>query len=184
MKFLGRVRKKIGAKKIVKSTSETDRKVSYSEFSDVKTIGLVWDASDPSEFKAIASFHSKMKAIGKTVKVIGYHQKDELPDEYTAISYFNCLTKKDLNFFFLPVNSDADLFLKDEYDILIDANFENILPLQYITKLAKAGLKVGLYTEKNKDDFDVMIAQHNPKTSEYIEQVVYYLEMIHKDKQQ
>ena len=184
MDLFAKIRQKKGFKKLLKIASETERKVSYSGFSNVKSIGFVWDASNPADFKDIDAFHSKMKARGIEVNVIGYYKGDELPSEYTANGYFSCIKRRDLNFFFIPISSEADSFLKKEYDVLIDANFADIFPLKYITTLLKAGLKVGLYDEKRTNLFEIMIKQHKPTLSEYLEQVIYYLEMINNEKQQ
>ena len=184
MDLFAKIRQKKGLKKLLKKASETKRKVSYSRFNNVKSIGFVWDTINPSELSHIISFHSKMQSRGIDVNVIGYYKDEKLPADYTAYSYFTCLKRSDLNFFFIPICSEAESFLAKEYDVLIDANFADIFPLRYITTLAKAGLKVGLYDEKETDLFDIMIERQKPSLSDYIEQVTYYLEMINNEKQQ
>ncbi len=178
MKLFRKLRLKAGSRSLRKKIEKTTRNVSYSNIDSVQSIGLVWDASDPKAFKSISGFHTKMGQRGINVKVIGFYDQTELPCEFTAIQYFTCLKKGDLNFFFKPSIPESEAFINEKFDVLIDINFSNVFPLRYITSMSRGSLKVGLLSEDSPVPFDLMIDQREPAIDDYLEQVLRYLEMI------
>jgi hypothetical protein len=145
-----------------------------------RTLGIVWDASRTDYFESLNRFYQNMHERNVDVKILGYFPGKELPDKYTAVRYLTCLKKQDIGFFYRPVSKEADLFIKTKFDILIDINFSNIFPLQYISSLSAAGLKIGLFDSSSADSpFDIMIDLKNSfEINTYLTQVVHYLEMI------
>jgi hypothetical protein len=59
-------------------------------------------------------------------------------------------------------------------------NFENRLPLRYITHLSAAPFKVGLFSgEKESSVYDLMMEMKKPvKVEMYLDQIIHYLERI------
>ncbi len=181
MKLFEKTRLKIGNLLLANKLAKTSRKVYYSEISQVKNIGIVWDASKIREFSFLSRFHQKMhEERNIAVKIIGYYPGKELPDQYTALRYLSCIRKNELNIFFTPVSTEADYFIKTKFDVLIDINFDNIFPLNYITSLSVSSFKVGLFdavSDNNK--FDLMIELKKPYQIEsYLNETIHYLEMI------
>lgn len=180
MELFRNVRLKIGKRILEKKLARTKRNVFYSNISLVKKIGIVWDASSPGDFAALSRFHLKMNERNIEVKILGYFPGKELPDQYTAIRYLTFLRKQEINFFYHPVSSESEIFINNKFDILIDINFKNFLPLQYITSLSNARLKTGLFdTEYTEYPFDLMMEMKKPVDIEnYLSQIVQYLEII------
>lgn len=180
MELFKKVRLKIGKRILDNKLAKTKRNVSYSNISHVKKIGIVWDASRPEDFTALSKFHLKMSERSIEVKILGYFPGKELPDQYTAIRYLTCLRKQEINFFYQPVSSESDKFMNTNFDVLIDINFKKIFPLQFITSLAKAGLKTGLFdSESSEYPFDLMMEIKRPvDIDNYLSQIVQYLEII------
>jgi hypothetical protein len=180
MELFKNIRLKIGLSFLTKKEGKIRRKVLYSDFSQIKNIGIVWDASNTSEFLSLSRFHQKMHEKNIEVKVLGYFSGKELPDQYTAIRYLTCLRRQELNFFYNPESTEANSFINTRFDVLIDLNFRNIFSLNYITVLSIASFKVGLYESERIDTpFDLMMDIKKPvNTDNYLEQVVHYLEMI------
>ena len=145
-----------------------------------KRIGFVWDASNPDEFQTLSRFHQLMQERNIELSIIGYYPGKEIPDRITAIRYFVCLKQEDINFTFRPVSGEAGRFINTPFDILIDANFRDVFPLEYISALSVAGLKVGIFGKGNDHSpFDVMIdTGGNADLNNYLDQVVHYLELI------
>lgn len=176
------IRLKVGNTLLEKKLAKTTRKKSYSHIGLVRKIGIVWDASDISGFSYISQFVQKMHDRSIEVSIMGYFPGKILPDQYTAIRYFRCMKRDELNFFYHPVSQDASQFMSIPFDVLIDINFARILPLQCLTALSKASLKVGLANCENDRVFDLMIEMKDKSDiSSYLEQVIYYLEMIHEN---
>lgn len=171
----------MGRNLLLRKSLKQKRKTRYSSFSYVRSIGLVWDASDTSGFKVISEFHRKMQERKISVSVLGYFPGRELPGTYTAVSYLTCLKRDDLGFTYLPVATDAESFVRKDHDVLIDLNFKKILPLQYISYLSKSHFKVGIKDPDGdpvSSPFDLMleIRQHDIKA--FLDEAVRYLEMI------
>ena len=148
--------------------------------SSAKTMGLVWDASNPEELQTLSLFHQKMAERNIDVKIIGYFPGKNLPDKLTAIRYLACLKKEDINVTFRPVSHEAEIFTDTGFDILIDLNFKDVFPLRYLSYLSRAGFKVGIFDSTGEQSpFDLMI-ELNKSTdiNEYLTHVIHYLEMI------
>ena len=183
MELLRNLRLMAGRSRLSGKMTRISRKVHLLNFYHVKSIGIVWDASRPEDFPILSRFHQKMAEQNKDVKIFGYFPGKELPDKYTAIRYFTCSKKDEVNFLYCPVHPDTESFINTEFDILIDLNFRNHFPLVYITSLSRAGLKVGLAGLKPETSpFDLMISMKNPVNIEgYLDQIIYYLEMINSE---
>ena len=180
MELVRNFRLKIGNLLLRKKLAKTKRKVRYSNIEHVKKIGIVWDASQVSDFISVSKFYQKMHERDVDVKVFGYYPENNLPDQYTAIRYLTCLKKDEVNFFYHPVSPESVTFIKKRFDILIDINFNNLLPLKYLSSLSHASLKVGLLdADKNGENFDLMMEIKKPvDVGHYLDQTLYYLEMI------
>lgn len=145
-----------------------------------KSIGVLWDASNPDQFTVLSQFHQKMNERNIEVKILGYFPDKNLPDRCTAIRYLTCLKNQDINFFYRPVSPEANSFINTRFDILIDVNFKQIFPLQYITSLSMAGFKVGIFENgSGNSPYDLMLELNkNTDINTYLTQAVHYLEMI------
>ena len=145
-----------------------------------RKIGLVWDASNPDEFQVLSQFHQKLAERDIELSILGFYPGKEIPDKITAIRYLTCLKQEDINYTYRPVAAEATKFMNIPFDILIDANFRGIFPLEYISALSMAGLKVGLFSvSADQQVFDVMIDTGGVSDlNNYLDQVVHYLELI------
>jgi hypothetical protein len=184
MELFRNTRLKIGKALLLKKYAGTKRKIYYSNIDHVKKIGIVWDASKANEFPSLSKFYQKMSEKNVDVKILGYFPGDSLPDQYTAIRYLTCLKNNELSFFYHPLSSETKLFIQNRFDILIDINFNRLLPLQYISALSNAAFKVGLLeSEATQTPFDLMMELKNPVDIDiYLKQTVQYLEMIKAEK--
>lgn len=146
---------------------------------NAKKVGILWDASRPDEFAVLTQVHQKMAERNIEVQILGFYPGKEIPDRITAIRYLTCLKPPDLNFFYRPVSDEAVRFMNTKFDILFDTNFKNIFPLQYISCLSAAGLKVGIFANGyDKSPFDFMIEMKPGDLNGFFTQAIHYLEMI------
>jgi len=183
MEIFKKTRLRIGKQILLKKVGRRKREVYYSNFKNVRNIGIVWDASRPLEFASLSRFHQRMQDMKIEVMIFGYFPGKNLPDQYTAIRYLRCIRKDEINSFYHPNSSESRSFINNPFDILIDINFNKLFPLWHITSLSRARFKVGLFDkETSESPFDLMMEIKNPVDIDgYITQVIYYLEMI-KDK--
>jgi hypothetical protein len=180
MELFRNYRLKIGNSILVKKSLKTRRIISYTDIDNIKKIGIVWDATKTGDFTSLSKFHQKMQEKNVDVKVIGYYPGKELPDQYTAIRFLTCIRRNELSFIYLPVSTEADVFINSKFDVLIDINFDKVFPLQYISTLSSASFKVGLFnSEADSSTFDLMMEIKKPvQVENYLTQVIHYLEMI------
>jgi hypothetical protein len=180
MELFRNFRLKIAGAILKKRLARSKRKMLYTNFSRVKNIGIVWDASRHTEFQALARFHQKMNERDIDVKILGYYEGKNLPDQYTAIRYLSCIRKSDINLLYIPESTETRSFIDNKFNLLIDLNFEKLFPLSYITLLSRASFKIGLFEEDGKDTpFDLMMEVEKPVNMDnYLKQVIQYLEMI------
>lgn len=183
MELFRNLRLKVGRSMLTGKSSRIRRRPFYTNFRNVKSIGLVWDASRPEDFMLLSRFHQKMTELNIDFRILGFFPGKVLPDQFTAVRFMTCLKKNEVDFFYRPDSPDAIKFKEKKFDVLIDVNFQKLFPLVYITTLSQARFKVGLAdTEPEKSPFDLMISLKNPVNLEsYLEQVILYLDMINSE---
>jgi hypothetical protein len=180
MELFRNIRLKIGDAILRNKIAGTKRKKHFSNINEVRNIGIVWDASKTDDFACLSRFFQKMHDSKTDVKIIGYFPGKNLPNQYTAIRYLSVIKNDELNFFYHPVSRETIAFINIRFDVLIDLNFKKVLPLQYISSLSNAGLKVGLFEPETRNTpFDLMMELKNPvNVEDYLDQIVHYLGMI------
>jgi hypothetical protein len=180
MELFRKTRLKTGNSILTRKIAKQRRKISYSGMEKVKTMGIVWDASSKNDFTYLSRFHQKMIERGIDVKIFGYYPEKELPDQYTAIRFLTCMKRDETSFFYLPLSREADIFIRNSFDVLIDINFNSELPLAYLTSLSLASFKVGLTgSYDGPKTFDLMMEFKKPVQIEnYLNEIIRYLEMI------
>ena len=177
MELFRNIRLRMGRSSLARKLVKRHRDIKYKQLNNVKSIGIVWDASNVSDFNGLSSFHHRMHEMGIEVTIIGFYPENELPNQYTAIRYLTCLKKNELNSYFQPVSAEAVNFMNSKFDLLIDLNFKNIFPLYYLSALSLAQFKVGLLDSAGI--FDLMMDIKNPQDlGVYLNHVIHYLEMI------
>jgi hypothetical protein len=180
MELFKNIRLNIGYSILKNKVAITKRKSYYSSISQVKNIGIVWNAARIEDFSFLSRFYQTMHENKTEVKIIGYFNGKNLPNQYTAIRYLSVIKKDELDFFYRPLSREVNSFVNNKFDVLIDINFEKLFPLRYISSLSNAGLKVGLLeADSSNAPFDLMMDIKNPiNVEDYIKQVMHYLEMI------
>jgi hypothetical protein len=180
MELFRSIRLKIGDTILRNKVARKNRKKFYSNIEQIKNIGIVWDASRTEDFAFLSKFYQKMNENQTDVKVIGYFPGNNLPNQYTAIRYLSVIKNEELNIFYHPVSTESDSFINKRFDVLIDLNFTNVLPLQYISSLSNAGLKVGIFEPGiTNSPYDLMMELKKPvNVEDYLNQVMHYLGMI------
>jgi len=183
MGFFTETRLHFGNSILLKKASKLVRKPYYRNFSGIRNIGIVWDASKTNQFASLSKFRQKMSERNIDVNILGYYSGKELPDEYTAIRYLTCFRKKEVNLFYIPESPEVNKFVNKSFSILIDINFDKLFPLTCIAVLSRAAFKVGLLDQENDvHTFDLMMELKKPvNVDDYLTHVINYLEMINAE---
>jgi hypothetical protein len=158
MEMFKNIRLKRGNTILQKKRARLKRTRFKGNINNAKSIGLVWDASNPDDFRILSQFHQKMADRNIDLKIIGFFPGKHLPDKLTAIRYLSCLKNDDLNITFRPVSNEANTFISTRFD----------------------GFKVGIFDNGIENPpFDLMMEFKNPvDINVFLTQVIYYLEMI------
>ncbi len=109
----------------------------FLNMQDAKTVGIVFNATDPADFDLVKKYIIYLKEMKKKVKAIGFYDQKNLPAmAYSKLEYdFFC--QKDLTWHNSPSSLYVKNFIEDQYDILLDLNLDDLFPLRYISTLSK-----------------------------------------------
>ncbi len=143
---------------------------------DAQTVAVIFDATELNNRKIVEDFAQKLKKAGKQVTLLAFFKSNQKPS--LPFRYFN---KKDVNWLGIPKGFEVERFLEQSYDLLYCLFNTQNLPLEYIGTQTKAHFKVGSYL-KGKSSYDVMIDTQSPDIQYFINQIIYYLTKITKQK--
>ena len=181
MGFVQNIKLKAGEYFLKKESAGIERAKAIMNLKDAKTVGILYDASNINDTDLVKKYIAYLRDSGKKVKSIGYLAVKELPNTIQISLDQQCLTLKEVNWYYKPAISFIGNFVKEEYDLLLDLNISRQLPLTYIAALSKAKCKVGRFTNKYMNLYDVMIEVDKEKTMKYfLQNVDIYMEMLNK----
>ena len=145
-----------------------------------KRIGIVFNATRQDDYRQVSGFVKDIQDRGIEVKVLGFVNDKDVPNEYLFKKNFSYFLKKSINWYRKPVNPEVEKFLKEKFDIVIDFSLDNDYLFNYIIALSPSRFKVGKFKEPN-NHFDFMIKINKDKDLKYfIEQARHYLEVINR----
>ncbi len=102
-------------------------------------LAVLFDATNIEGRDFVMHLAKSFEKLGYKVNLMGFldHEAD------TAGIHFKHFNKKNINRNFIPSGVDVEKFLEVEYDLLINADLSQSLPIHYLACLAKAFTKVG-----------------------------------------
>lgn len=137
------------ARKELEKMRSKRHRVQQVNWDQVKKVGILYNASHPGFAEKVLDLYRFLYAEGKQPFTLGYMDvKDEkqLPPARLGFDYF---CRKQLNRKKLPDSVVTRNFIDEPFDVLLDLNVENILPLYAVSVLSRAKLKAGLALEEN-----------------------------------
>ncbi|RLD50294.1 MAG: hypothetical protein DRJ05_19805 [Bacteroidetes bacterium] len=177
MGFVTKIKRAWGQMVLHARVKKLKRNKKLVNLNKAETIGIIYELTDQARFKKIKTLKKELTTPTRQIVVVGFVNKDDIPNyciEANSGYYFN---KKDLNWFGFPKNDYIAKFINKEFDIFIDLSLEGLYPLRSISSLSRSKFKVGRYAKNNKEPFDLMIKlkKGNPSIEELSEQIVHYL---------
>lgn len=170
-----------GLRELQKEYDNSKKPAVVCKLSDAKSIGIIYDATQPENFEKIKKFTDELKINTPEIVALGFVDKKELSDSHIKPQGFLFFCRKDINWHYKPTEDNVINFENKNFDILIDLSNGDTLPLKYIVVGSKAKFKIGKFSEKGYNFFDVTL-DINPESSKdlsyFIEQVKIYLNMI------
>jgi len=132
------------------------RKKKLTSLEDAQTIGFICQITDENSYKEIYALFSELQSHNKTVWLMGYIDKKEVP--YFCLPQLSAdyFSKKNLNWYGKPDFVQLNDFLDKDFDMLIDFSRNNLPPLRYILSTTNAKLLIGT-NEYTQDLYDIFI---------------------------
>lgn len=139
-----------------------------------KSLGILFDATLPENRDIAIQFSNQFKQNNKSVKLFGYFDNKQDITNFP----FKAFNKNDIDWLLRPKGLFIDQFLDEPFDFLICIYTGECLPIEYISALSKAHLRVGPYTD-NTYCYDLMIDTAGKESlKEYLKQVSFYLKRL------
>ena len=146
-----------------------------TNLNDAKTVGVIYDSTNPDHDITITKFAEMLRNKGKTVEIIAYIN-DKKVDHKGDITIFN---SKVVNWYGIPLEARVNAFCEKQFDLLICALTSDSKPLEYMAYLSKAKYRVGPFDANKTNCYDLMIQMGNKKELSYLlQQMVHFLENI------
>ncbi|HNW89535.1 MAG TPA: hypothetical protein PKN48_07710 [Bacteroidales bacterium] len=151
--------------------------------SDAKSIGIIYNVGEEKDYLVITRFAGQLQNDKKEVRTLGWINLKDPPHYCYPRLMFDYITKRNINWFYKPSGEKINDFIEKDFDILLNTDTTNNPSLTYVTALSKAKLKVGLFSEKNKEFFDLMISiEKIPEIQVLIDQMMLNIAMFAEKK--
>lgn len=179
--MLENIANKFGKKYLFRELSkEPERKASVVDFSKANSLALLSDLSSENDYHKLVKLENYFKSeFGiKNVFALGFVNDKKDPDFMKSSLSFDFISRKDLNWKGIPSGVVFESFLEKKFDIIIDLTIESSISLKYTLLKANAKCKVGRFSKENTALYDLMIDVKSEDFEEFVNQVVFYLNMI------
>lgn len=120
--------------------------------SSAKTVGILFDATELDDRNTVLKYAKRLKELKKKVSLLGFFNNKIDAENYT----FKHINLKNIDWALRPTGEDVKAFMKDSFDVFINADPKTQIHSEYIAALSEAHLKVGPCTE-NTYCYDLMI---------------------------
>ena len=145
---------------------------------DAKSIGIVYDSTNPDNDIIVTKFAEHLRQEGKTVDILGFVNDKEI-DHKSDILVFN---KKNLSWTNIPNDERVEKFADKNFDLLFAAFTAESFPLEYVARVSKAQWRVGTFDEKKTDYYEMMIKTGEQNDLQYfLDQSTFFLNKIQYD---
>ena len=167
MPYLESLRNFLFRRKLNAALSSTPRDLPENHFQNIRSIGVVFHATELKVREIAMELEQKLKDAGKRPKLLGYFNQD-----LEGLSFpFHYFTVKDLYFYFIPKSKDVEHFVNEKFDILINLDLEQTDPILYVCAISNARFKAGP-ANAPPEIFDLMVDPKTPMDFEgYLEEI-------------
>jgi len=146
MKWADIIKARIGRQMLTGKVSDAGRKVSLCTLSDAKNIGILYNATEYISFEIVRDLVKQLSNNSITISVLGYVDSKKLIDHYLYRKGFDFFSKTDLNWYYKPVSTQTEQFIKEPFDLLLNLSLDYQFPIHYISSASKALFKAGRYS--------------------------------------
>jgi hypothetical protein len=181
--FLENLRTSVGNYFLTKEVTKSRHARTILNLKEAKSVGMIFSSDTQEDVELIKKYGKYLKDLGKKVEAIGYIKVKEPSVNHGWWSGVPYITRKEINWYYKPNENLIHNFVKEEFDLLLDLNINDEMPLKFVSASSKAKCKVGKYGEKYLDIYDVMIETDSTKNLKYfLQNVDTYMEMLNKGR--
>jgi hypothetical protein len=179
MKFIDKIKNRLAKYFLKRYSHSRKRQSSFFNFNDAKTFGILMEAKTIEDVELMKKYVAYLRDMRKKVKVLGFFSVKDTPQITYSRLEFEFFGIKDINWFKKPRPSCYAGFANQEFDILIDLNVNETIPLKYVSSASKARCKIGRYDAADDKAYDLMIALDPPASvKNFLKEVDSYLSKI------
>jgi hypothetical protein len=176
------IREQIGRWVLKNKIKNFKRETHVYNFETAQSAVIVFDAQIHHAFQIIKEFQGFLKEQGVHCTVFGYMDQKEIPSDMLFWKDIHVITRKDLNWYMQPAGEVAELYYRENPDLLIDFSSSQLLEIQFLVQLSPARFKIGCFTEE-KNDYDMMINLSKQNDMAYLsEQIRHYVSILNPVK--
>lgn len=162
--------------------SKLKRKIRVHNLSTANSALLLYVFTDQAREKQMRDFARFLKEEGIKVSSLAFIPKkikEESEQAVEELSYFY-FDKSELSWLGIPQSNRLKKMITEDFDLLIDLNFEEQFPLQYISSLSRAKFKVGPNSAYQMESCDLLLGTEEKNMVSLQEQCKHYLNMINR----
>lgn len=180
MNVFSDIRKNLSSAIIRKQAERNLRQKRVCNLSRASSLAVLFGPVNDEGFQKIKVFLKSLSEEGHKLYVIGYVNHKTLPEFLAKEKSINFITNEDLNWLYKPKNDFYKAFTSTNFDILINLDMQNSIPIQYLCSSSVSGFKVGTYTD-NDQLLDFMINTNCNASIDYlIKNIDYYLRIVNQ----
>jgi len=179
LNFLESIKKLFRAYSLKVVMRNQHRKKTVVNLKKAGSVGILFEVPDEKAYQAVHKYIQDLQDMKIRVKALGYVREKHLSARILTVLSFDMIYEKDLNWYGKPKSGKAGEFWSGEYDICINIASPGCFPLKYAANKTTAGLKVGPYSDDDKDYYDVLITtQDEHEQEKFLYQVHEYLSIL------
>jgi hypothetical protein len=151
-------------------------------FAEVKSIGIIYDATEPDTDTEIKRLTKKLGAMGKEIYTLGFVNKKALPANIMPQTKEDYFCKGDLHWYELPIKDRISRFANEQFDYLLNIYSTDSMPMMGVSALSKAHCRLGTFHLKFTGCYDFMLSETQPMSpAELLDAFILYLYKLKND---
>jgi len=174
MIFLEKIRTKIGALLLSSELKKRNREIIAQGLKKVKTLGIIFDASEISAQNQIKEFLKSIPKKDIEYFIIGYIPNHKMKHNYISDQTWQYFTEKDFSFFMQAKNEAIISFCNHKLDLLMVLDTTYHFPIDWISSMSLARFKAGKSGFYN-NSLDFMIDLQDNSINSLLKQLEHYL---------
>ncbi|MBX7093409.1 MAG: hypothetical protein K1X56_01725 [Flavobacteriales bacterium] len=176
------IKRKIGLRQMRSEYKNLRRVGKVFNLSTAQSVALIYQCDSEEKLEQVKKYvrHLKEEHGIKKLMALGFVNEKTLPEYAKAKLDLDFFCQADLSWNLRPSGNAVRNFCSESYDILIDLEKDEIVPLRHILNKSKSRFKVGYFTEQFGNYYDFMLDVKSTEMLDYIAQVNHYLSIINK----